>query len=80
MTLFKMELSRRNLDYLDLQIETARAARDQKENAWKAGYGEEREVLSQELAWYSRRIDHLREQLNLEILGLQLENALGPAD
>jgi hypothetical protein len=60
-----------------LKAETAAAQRDQAETAWKSGYGEEREFLIRELSWYGDRIALLREELNVLVTALQLENVIG---
>jgi len=76
-SLSRIELSRRNLEYMDLQIQADAAVRKQKEDAWKAGYGEEREVLAREMTWYAHRTGRIQELLNQEILRFQVSNALG---
>ncbi|MDR1898438.1 MAG: TolC family protein [Treponema sp.] len=76
-TLSRLEVSGLRQEYLEIKIEASRARMDQAESAWKSGYGEEREYLSQELAWYSDRIALLREQLAAFVTVLGLENIAG---
>lgn len=76
-TLRRLELSRHRQEYLKLKIEAAGAKKDQAENSWKSGYGEEREYLIQELSWRQEQIALLEEQLAALLTALQLETALG---
>jgi outer membrane protein TolC len=76
-TLHQLEVSRYRQEYLALRIEAAQAQKDQAETAWKSGYGEERDYLTQELSWYQDRIALLQEKLAALLAALQLENILG---
>jgi outer membrane protein TolC len=76
-TLSVLDVSALRREYLEIKIEASRALTDQAENAWKSGYGEEREYLSRELVWYSDRIALLRERLDARITVLRLENVTG---
>lgn len=75
--LLSLEVSARRREYLSLKIETARVRKDTAEAAWKSGYGEEREYLTQEISWLQDRITLLQEELNSLITALQLENVTG---
>ncbi|MDR2102808.1 MAG: TolC family protein [Treponema sp.] len=74
--LHQIEVSRYRQEYLALKIEAAAAQKDKAESAWKSGYGEEREYLTQELSWYQDRIALLQEKLAALLRALQLENLL----
>jgi hypothetical protein len=73
-TLRQLELSQYRREYLALKIEAAAAQKDQTEAAWKSGYGQEREYLIKELAWYQDRITLLQEDLSALVTTLQLES------
>jgi outer membrane protein TolC len=76
-TLNGLDVSRRRQEYLSLKVEAEQARMEQAEKAWKAGYGEERVVLTHELTWYTNRIELFKEELSALLLTLRLENILG---
>ncbi|WP_169313434.1 TolC family protein [Treponema primitia] len=73
-TLRQLELSQYRQEYLSLKIEAGEAQKDQAEAAWKSGYGQEREYLAKELAWYRDRITLLQEELAALVTAIQLES------
>jgi outer membrane protein TolC len=76
-TLNELDVSRRRQEYLLLKVEAENARKEQAESAWETGYGEERIFLTHELAWYTNRIDLVKEELSALLLTLRLENVLG---
>jgi outer membrane protein TolC len=76
-TLSVLEVSALRQEYLGIKAEASRALMEQAESILESGYGEEREYLSRELAWYSDRIALLREHLDARITVLRLENITG---
>ncbi|MFP3090509.1 TolC family protein [Treponema sp. TIM-1] len=75
--LLSLEVSAHRREYLSLKIEASQVQRDTAEAAWKSGYGEERDYLTQEISWREDRISLLQEELNALITALQLENVTG---
>jgi outer membrane protein TolC len=73
----ELDVSQRRQEYLLLKVESENARKEQAENAWETGYGEERIFLAHELAWYTNRIDLVKEKLSALLLTLRLENILG---
>jgi outer membrane protein TolC len=76
-SLRRLELSRYRQEYLMLKIETTETKMKQALTTWQSGYGEEREYLTQELAWHQDRISLSQEELAGLITVLQMENMLG---
>ncbi|MDR2029360.1 MAG: TolC family protein [Treponema sp.] len=76
-TLLSLEVSARRREYLSLKIEAAAVRKDTAEAAWKSGYGEEGDYLTEEISWRQDRISLLQEELGALVTALQLENVAG---
>lgn len=76
-TLYDMETNRLNIDFYREQLETDREIIAQKEKEWLTGYGDERELLTEQITMYSHIIELNRELISLGSNHYQLENVTG---
>jgi len=75
--IYAMELNKLNIDYFEGRIETDRQMIDQKEKEWRSGYGDESELLMQQVNYYSNIILLNQELIKQKSNYFKLKNITG---
>ena len=75
--LYRMKLTRHRIDYLKIRADAGEAVIKQKEDARDAGYGEERDVLTEKITLHTIRMNMIEEEISLAADHFQLLNLLG---